>query len=258
MSADGASGAASMVLGARDAELPVGGAVIHGHYYMPREAANVFNNYVSPGLSKYTRSGATAYEIFRAIGNTENQFELGLSGFHLGATTIFNSLVSDVGLGLGRIFGKGKTLGERASGAIPLARAASVVGSIGHTMLEGAKLQSDYLSEPLRQEYEALREKASPRAQMAAAVARAVAVEAQRGQLLLGQSGSKDAHGHQGRSVRAGGHASVTRRNREGGFAGDAVHGSQDEARRVPQSRGRRSGACAARGLVTRADQSRT
>ena len=142
MSADGSTGIASMVLGARDVELPVGGAVVHGYYYMPRDAATVFNNYVSPGLRGKLGS---AYQVFRAIGNAENQFNLGLSAYHLGTTSV-NSMVSDTALALERAFGKGKTPGERASSIIPAARALSVVGSPIHAFLEGSRLRGEYLS----------------------------------------------------------------------------------------------------------------
>ncbi|HWE51411.1 MAG TPA: hypothetical protein VG273_16585 [Bryobacteraceae bacterium] len=72
----------------------VGGLVIRGNYYAPEGAARILNNYLSPGLR--SRSG-----IFRGVltlNNVLNQFQLGLSAFHLGFTAA-DTTVSKVAMG---------------------------------------------------------------------------------------------------------------------------------------------------------------
>ena len=66
--------------------------VIRGHYYAPEASARVFNNLVSEGLSK-----SILYRGFRQLGNTMNQWQLGLSAFHAGFTSL-DAMVSSVAL----------------------------------------------------------------------------------------------------------------------------------------------------------------
>jgi hypothetical protein len=70
---------------------PVGG----GKWYAEEGAADVLNNYLSPGLR--ARSGA--YRTLLGVNNTMNQANLGLSAFHLRAVTI-SSMASRMGLGV--------------------------------------------------------------------------------------------------------------------------------------------------------------
>ncbi|MFA5772776.1 MAG: hypothetical protein WC974_08620, partial [Thermoplasmata archaeon] len=53
------------------------GFVIRGEYYMPENSARIINNYLSKGLQ-----GNPIYDSFRALGNSMNQVQLGLSFFH--------------------------------------------------------------------------------------------------------------------------------------------------------------------------------
>jgi hypothetical protein len=84
----------SLVLGTNTAQMPVGGAVIKGHYYGPPDAVRILDNYLSPGL----RGNAT-FDIYRAAGNMLNQVQLGLSGFHLTMTGI-EAMVSKLAQGI--------------------------------------------------------------------------------------------------------------------------------------------------------------
>jgi hypothetical protein len=59
-----------------------GETVLRGHYYALPEDAKIINNYLSPGLN-----GTKIYDIYRGAGNMLNQFQLGLSAFHLGFTS---------------------------------------------------------------------------------------------------------------------------------------------------------------------------
>jgi broad specificity phosphatase PhoE len=77
----------------------VGGLVIRGNWYAPEGAARILNNYLSPGLRD--RSG-----IFRGLlglNNVLNQFQLGMSAFHLGFTAA-DATVSKAALGYQALF----------------------------------------------------------------------------------------------------------------------------------------------------------
>jgi hypothetical protein len=69
---------------------PVGG----GKWYAQQGAADVLNNFLSPGLR--TRSGL--FRTMLGVNNTMNQANLGLSAFHLRAETI-SSIAGRMGLG---------------------------------------------------------------------------------------------------------------------------------------------------------------
>ncbi len=56
-------------------------------YYAPNEIATVANNYLSPGLRKFA-----TYRGYMALSNSLNQFQLGLSAFHLGFTSLDTSI----------------------------------------------------------------------------------------------------------------------------------------------------------------------
>ncbi len=87
----------SLVLGSAQHKMGVGGMVVRGHYWAPESAATLINNYLSPGLSGYR-----GYRIYRAIGNTLNQVQLGLSGFHL-TFTAMDAAISKGALGLQQV-----------------------------------------------------------------------------------------------------------------------------------------------------------
>ena len=118
----------------RTSEVSAGGMVIHGFYYAPREAANVFNSYLSPGLQRFK-----SYNAVRMVGNTLNQAQLGLSAFHLGFTSL-DSSVSDMALALERL-----SRGDVARAVVPAARSLTLVGSPIKTLLTGNHLLREYL-----------------------------------------------------------------------------------------------------------------
>jgi hypothetical protein len=68
-------------------DVNVHGQRIMGSYYAPSEVAAVANNYLSPGLRKYA-----LYRGYMGLSNSVNQFQLGLSAFHLGFTTLDTSI----------------------------------------------------------------------------------------------------------------------------------------------------------------------
>lgn len=75
-------------------KLPVGGQIIKAHLYAPEESANVFNNLVSKGLR-----GNDAFRAYMGASNVLNQFQLGLSLFHAGFTSM-DAAVSSSALGV--------------------------------------------------------------------------------------------------------------------------------------------------------------
>lgn len=72
---------------------PQGGQLLRGKYMVPENAAQVINNYLSPGLRKNA-----AFRGYMTIANTLNQFQLGWSFFHAGFTTI-DAMISKFALG---------------------------------------------------------------------------------------------------------------------------------------------------------------
>jgi hypothetical protein len=82
-----------------------GGLVIKGNWYAPEGAARIMNNNLSPGL----RSNG-AYKAVLGLNNVLNQFQLGLSTFHLGFTSS-DAAVSKAALG-----------SSNSSAGIPFAR----------------------------------------------------------------------------------------------------------------------------------------
>ncbi|GEM_PF-1028332 len=91
--------------GAQEVQIPVHGVVTLGHYYMPDGAAQVLNNFLSPGLGS---NGL--YRGLKSISNHLNMAQLGFSAFHLGFTSI-DASISQASIGLSYLlqgkFGKG-------------------------------------------------------------------------------------------------------------------------------------------------------
>ena len=73
------------------------GLTISGHIYAQPDAARIINNYLSPGLNR-----SFIFRSYRYAGNLLNQFQLGLSAFHLGFTGLEGS-VSKVSLAINEL-----------------------------------------------------------------------------------------------------------------------------------------------------------
>ena len=69
-------------------------STILGFYYAQENAARIINNYLSEGLW-----GNQMYDIYRGLGNAITQFQLGLSAFHLGFTSM-DATISKFAIGL--------------------------------------------------------------------------------------------------------------------------------------------------------------
>lgn len=75
-------------------------AFLHrGDYYAPEEISLLIDRHLSPGLKHGTGEGSGIYDLVRGVNNTMNQFQLGVSAFHI-ATTAMNSASSHMALAL--------------------------------------------------------------------------------------------------------------------------------------------------------------
>lgn len=91
-------------IGLYKAKNPVTGEVEPGSYYAPEPVATLINNHLSPGL----RNKAW-FRTYLGAANWMNQFQLGMSGFHI-AFTSADAIVSKVALSLREGF-KGNLVG---------------------------------------------------------------------------------------------------------------------------------------------------
>lgn len=108
-----------------------GGMVLRGHYYVPEGASSIINNYLSPGLrSKGWFRGAIGLE------NSLNQAQLGISAYHIGATTL-NSGISRVALGLEQAMRGRPVTGLKNIASAPVAPI--------QNLLEGSKLLREWM-----------------------------------------------------------------------------------------------------------------
>lgn len=112
-----------------------GATVLAGHYYMPAEAARVFNNFVSRGMAGRSK----VYDTLNWLNQNLNALQLGISAFHASTTSI-NAATSDVALGIQQL-AEGKPLKAGYS----LAKGLTVAPSIIRTMVNGSHLLRQYL-----------------------------------------------------------------------------------------------------------------
>ena len=80
----------SLVLGAQQATVHAGGAVLAGTWYAPEASATVLNNFLSPGISDNP-----LYRGWRAIGNDLLNVQLGMSAFHMMFTAVDSMTSAD-------------------------------------------------------------------------------------------------------------------------------------------------------------------
>lgn len=115
------------------------GMILRGRYYAPAEVAQPINRYVASGLK-----GIPVYDMVRGFGNSLNQLQLGLSGFHLGTTSL-NSVISQFALGA-----KQAARGEFLKGTknILTAPAAPI-----RNLIQGGRVAADYLRPDQAKEY---------------------------------------------------------------------------------------------------------
>lgn len=113
--------------------IKLAGPQLVGNYYAPEPVSTLLNNHLSPGLT-----GNAAFDAFRGLGNTLNQFQLGFSFFHLGFVTM-DTQVSAASLAAQHLSrGEFKEAGKQLLGAaIPL------VAPI-RQFVQGSKMLKEY------------------------------------------------------------------------------------------------------------------
>jgi hypothetical protein len=106
-----------------------GELVVRGRYYAPQQAADLLNNHLSPGLR-----GKPLYDAYMWVGNSLNQLQLALPGFHA-ATSAVNAVASKQALAL-EAFARGDIKeGLKALASSPFAPVTDIV--TGHQLLKG-------------------------------------------------------------------------------------------------------------------------
>lgn len=108
------------------------GLVRAGQYFADPNVARVLNNTISSGLEN-----SSLYQVARSINNGVNQFQLGLSGFHMLGTAV-NASISDFGLGM-----KALLRGEVGTAATKVAGSIVPFKSFTSDLYKGAKLFND-------------------------------------------------------------------------------------------------------------------
>jgi hypothetical protein len=98
-----------------------GELVLRGYYWAQEDVARIINNYLSPGISKNI-----FYQLYRGAGNTLNQFQLGLSAFHLGFTSM-DATISKFALGLNKVAGGDVLGGAKEIASSPLAPVTNII-----------------------------------------------------------------------------------------------------------------------------------
>lgn len=109
-----------------------GAQQIEGAYYAPSEVATVANNYLSPGLRKYA-----TFRAYLSAANSANQFQLGLSAFHLGFTSLDTS-ISKLALAF--------EYGAQGKGLKAAAKVAQIPTAPITNMLQGNRVLKEWLT----------------------------------------------------------------------------------------------------------------
>ncbi len=104
------------------------GMVAAGRYAAPHEVAVLMNNSVSNGLFDISPT----LTILRDVNNSLNQFQLGISAFHV-ATTTASSLGSEMGLAIQELAGGG----QRLSALKRMLKVTTVIGPVVSDYLKG-------------------------------------------------------------------------------------------------------------------------
>lgn len=118
-------------LGTADIEKKLPGVLKLGDWIMPAGPAQVIKNYLSPGLGQFA-----AYRSLRTASNVLNGAQLGLSGFHLGFTSL-DSATSALALGIKQVV-EGRALeGLKTLAEVPVSPVSNLV--------TGARLRAEAL-----------------------------------------------------------------------------------------------------------------
>lgn len=110
-----------------------GGLTLGGRWVAPKEVATLVNNAVSNGLLEQSPT----LKFLQNVNNHLNQFQLGVSAFHVATTTV-NSAASELGLGMQELLNtKGFNIGMRAKGLTRIVKASTVIEPLIEDYLRG-------------------------------------------------------------------------------------------------------------------------
>lgn len=108
-----------LALKSESMQLPTIGPQLAGHWTLPTGPAAVLTNYLSPGLSQWA-----PFRTLRAASNIINAAQLGLSGFHVGFTSL-DATVSSVATGMGYLLRGDLARASRSFAFAPVAPVAN-------------------------------------------------------------------------------------------------------------------------------------
>ncbi len=100
-----------------------GGFIPTGHYFAPEKVATIFNRYLSPGLSYRL---PTTFGLYRQSANMLNQFQLSLSAFHLGFTTL-DVAISKAALSLNQLSRGEVTKAIKTASTVPVSPVTNII-----------------------------------------------------------------------------------------------------------------------------------
>lgn len=117
-----------------------------GRWVAPEAVAQIFNNYLSKGLS-----GSMIYRGLRTVGNTLNQAQLGFSAFHAGFTSV-DSVISRYALGIEQMVHGMRTADPKMTGkglvSMVSSPAAPITNAIKGWNLKKALLDPGSIKDP--------------------------------------------------------------------------------------------------------------
>ncbi len=114
------------------------GFINRGQWYAPEEISRLVDRHLGPGLKHATGEGGGIYDLVRGVNNTMNQFQLGLSAFHV-ATTTMNSLSSHMALAIQKA-----TSGDLRGALRHAAIGMSGPGALIHDYMKGRKIYRQF------------------------------------------------------------------------------------------------------------------
>jgi len=118
--------------------------VVTSRFYAMPDAARIANNYLSPGLR-----GSPIYNGLRVAGNAMNQYQLGMSAFHLGFVTV-DTMLSQLALAQKQAFTAanqlvhGKFKKSAASVGSSALNTLTLPVSMPHTLWRGNKMLKEW------------------------------------------------------------------------------------------------------------------
>jgi hypothetical protein len=119
-----------LAMGDETTQVKLGGMQVLGHWIMPDGPAQVIGNYLSPGLARFS-----AYNSFRVASNLLNAAQLGMSGFHLGFTSL-DAATSRLAVGIEDLAAGNVTRAAKTFASVPVSPVTNILQ--GRRMMQEA------------------------------------------------------------------------------------------------------------------------